>query len=165
MRRVRLRDRSPGADGLRQRDPVRVRLNVETRIEWVEVLLGIFERQCLQAGYDADAVHWMGTAVREAITNGMRHGNRMDPGRRLQVEIEIRRPGRPAPPVRVTVEDEGEGFEFDAVPDPLDENNLLKASGRGIFFMRHFMDQVHWTRAEGGGTRVELVHKTAPPLK
>lgn len=139
-----------------------VRLDVETRIEWVEVLLGVFQRHCLQCGYDADITHWMGAAVREAVTNGMRHGNRMDPAKRLRLEISTRGPDEAGPAVEVLVEDEGEGFDCAAVPDPLEADNLLKDSGRGIFFMRQFMDAVTWSRAPGGGTRVVLVQRRAP---
>lgn len=154
-------------------------LDVETRIEWVEVLLGVFGRHCRQLGCDTDVTHWMEAAVREAVTNGMRHGNRMDPAKRLRMRIEAAGPGRPAaapgpsaagcaapaPPgeISVSVEDEGEGFDSELVPDPLAEDNLLKASGRGIFFMRQFMDEVRWSRAPGGGTRVRLVHRHAAP--
>ena len=142
--------------------PLRVRLDVETRIEWVEVVLGVFERHCAQCGYEADATHWMGAAVREAVTNGMRHGNGMDPRKRLRVHIETRDQLAGGPAVEVAVEDEGDGFDADRVPDPLREDNLLKASGRGIFFMRQFMDRVVWTRTEQGGTRVVLVQRSVP---
>lgn len=155
-------------------------LDVETRIEWVEVLLGVFGRHCRQLGCDTDATHWMEAAVREAVTNGMRHGNRMDPAKRLRMRIETAVPGPsaavPEPvgacggearaaagEISVSVEDEGEGFDTELVPDPLAEDNLLKASGRGIFFMRQFMDEVRWSRAPGGGTRVRLVHRHAAP--
>ncbi len=146
----------------RESRPVTVRLDVETRIEWVEVVLGVFERHCAQCGYGADATHWMGAAVREAVTNGMRHGNRMDPGKRLRIEIETRDSDGGGPAVEVAVEDEGEGFDTAEVPDPLLEDNLLKDSGRGIFFMRQFMDGVTWTRTDRGGTRVVLVQRQVP---
>lgn len=147
-------------------------LDVETRIEWVEVLLGVFGRHCRQLGCDTDATHWMEAAVREAVTNGMRHGNRMDPAKRLRMRIETAGAGAPGDgcgaeaasgEIAVSVEDEGEGFDTELVPDPLAEDNLLKASGRGIFFMRQFMDEVRWSRAPGGGTRVRLVHRHAAP--
>ena len=143
-------------------EPLTVRLDVETRIEWVEVVLGVFERHCAQCGYEAEATHWMGAAVREAVTNGMRHGNGMDPEKRLRVRIETRDRAGGGPAVEVAVEDEGKGFDTAAVPDPLLEDNLLKASGRGIFFMRQFMDGVTWTRTDGGGTRVVLVQRQVP---
>ena len=140
-------------------EPVTVRLDVETRIEWVEVVLGVFERHCAQCGYEPDATHWMGAAVREAVTNGMRHGNRMDPTKRLRIQIETRDGSGGGPAVRIAVEDEGEGFDTAEVPDPLLEDNLLKDSGRGIFFMRQFMDGVTWTRTDRGGTRVVLIQR------
>lgn len=145
-----------------EEEAVMVRLDVETRIEWVEVVLGVFERHCAQCGYEADATHWMGAAVREAVTNGMRHGNRMDPRKRLRIEIETRDGAAGGPAVAVAIEDEGEGFDTTEVPDPLLEDNLLKDSGRGIFFMRQFMDGVTWTRTERGGTRVVLVQQHVP---
>ncbi len=137
---------------------MRAYLDLETRIEWVELVMSIFARACDDSGYDTDTAHWMGAAVREAVTNGMRHGNRMDRTRRLRVRIETPAGGRP---LEVSVEDEGEGFDADAVPDPLREENLLKESGRGIFFMRQFMDEVDWKRVPGGGTRV-ILRKHAP---
>ena len=132
-------------------------VDVETRIEWVEVLMGMFERHCRRLGHDGDGVHWMGAAVREAVTNGMRHGNRMNPARRLRIEIETEAPGSGNPVVLVAVEDEGAGFDPNQIPDPLQEENLPKESGRGIFFMRHFMDEVIWSRTSRGGTRVVLI--------
>lgn len=137
-------------------------LDVETRIEWVEVVLGVFERHCHQCGFDGDATHWMGAALREAVTNGMRHGNRMDPDKRLRVRIETGRPEVGDPAVRIGVEDEGEGFDCSSIPDPLQGSNLLKGSGRGIFFMREFMDSVSWARTPAGGTRVELEQRRVP---
>lgn len=138
---------------------MRIQLDLETRIEWVEVVLGIFERHCRQREFDCDATHWMGAALREALTNGMRHGNLMDPDKRLRVGIETRRGAAGVPAVLVTVDDEGEGFDCGAIPDPLRQDNLLKGSGRGIYFMRQFMDRVTWTRSPTGGTRVELLQR------
>ena len=61
--------------------------------------------------------------------------------------------------VRVT--DQGEGFEPEAVADPLAPENILKSSGRGIFFMRSFMDDVQLTRVPEGGMEVQMVKKLA----
>ncbi len=140
-----------------------VSLEVETRIEWVEVLLGVFGRHCRQLGCDSDATHWMEAAVREAVTNGMRHGNGMDPAKRLRMRIETGADESAGRAIAVCVEDEGDGFDCEGVPDPLAADNLLKDSGRGIFFMRQFMDEVRWSRAPGGGTRVRLVQREARP--
>lgn len=145
--------------------PVTVSLEVETRIEWVEVLLGVFGRHCRQLGCDSDATHWMEAAVREAVTNGMRHGNGMDPSKRLRMRIETTADESSGRAIAVCVDDEGEGFDCEQVPDPLAADNLLKDSGRGIFFMRQFMDEVRWSRAPEGGTRVRLVQRQATPAR
>ena len=89
-----------------EESPMVVRLDVETQIEWVEVVLGVFERRCTQCGYELDAIHSMGTAVREALTDGMRLGNRMDPGKRLRIEIETRSTAAGGPAVEVAIGDE-----------------------------------------------------------
>ena len=59
----------------------------------------------------------------------------------------------------VRVLDQGEGFEPEEIADPLAPENLLKASGRGIFFMRSFMDDVTLRRAAEGGMEVRMVKK------
>jgi len=61
----------------------------------------------------------------------------------------------------VRVLDEGEGFDPEEVADPLAPENILKSSGRGIFFMRSFMDDVVLRRAAEGGMEVRMVKKLA----
>ncbi len=63
------------------------------------------------------------------------------------------------PEFTVVVEDEGEGFNPAAVPDPLAEENLLRASGRGIFFMKNFMDEVTYHFVPKRGTRVTMMKR------
>jgi serine/threonine-protein kinase RsbW len=60
------------------------------------------------------------------------------------------------------VRDQGEGFDPEAVADPLEPNNLLKASGRGIFLIRNFMDEVLLRRAPEGGMEVRMVKLLNP---
>ena len=59
----------------------------------------------------------------------------------------------------VSVQDEGEGFDPDEIPDPLAEENLLRASGRGIFFMKNFMDEVRYHFEPNQGTRVTMMKR------
>ena len=59
----------------------------------------------------------------------------------------------------MSVLDEGEGFEPGDIADPLAPENVLKASGRGIFFMRSFMDDVRIERRPEGGTAVRMSKK------
>ena len=101
-----------------------------------------------------DSAHWMSVAIRESVTNAVRHGNKLDPRKRVIVRFRY-----DAPEFTVVVEDEGEGFNPEKVPDPLAEENLLRASGRGIFFMKNFMDEVSYRFEPNRGTRVTMMKR------
>ncbi len=107
-----------------------------------------------RAGFAEDALFGVDMAVREAVTNAVLHGNRQAEGR--SVELGLASQGSA---LVITVRDQGEGFDPTSVPDPTDAQNLLKASGRGILFMRSFMDDVTWERHPQGGTIVRMTKK------
>ena len=88
-------------------------------------------------------------AMEEALRNAMIHGNKFDPQKKVSVEAEV-----VGGKVRVCVEDEGAGFVSSNVPDPTDEENILKTSGRGVYMINHLMDEVKY---ENGGRRVVMV--------
>jgi serine/threonine-protein kinase RsbW len=94
-------------------------------------------------------------AVTEAVSNAIVHGNRQDPHKQVQLIIE-REPQIDA--LRVIVEDEGMGFDPQSIPDPTREDRLLVESGRGIFLMRAFADEVIYAK---GGRCVELRFRLA----
>jgi serine/threonine-protein kinase RsbW len=97
-------------------------------------------------------------AVRESVINAIKHGNREDQEKLVTIEFSISPPAAPTEFI-VRVVDEGEGFEPQEVADPLAPENILKSSGRGIFFMRSFMDDVVLRRASEGGMEVRMVKK------
>ena len=109
-------------------------------------------------GLEEDAVHWVGVAVRESVINAIKHGNREDTSKTVTIEFALDTPEKPSELV-VRVIDQGRGFEADAVANPLAPENLLKSSGRGIFFMRSFMDDVQLHRVPDGGMEVRMVKK------
>jgi serine/threonine-protein kinase RsbW len=102
--------------------------------------------------FDEDSAHWIGMAVREAVTNAIQHGNKLDLAKKVEVCYGLT-PER----LTVSVRDQGRGFHLDKIPNPLDGDNLLKPSGRGIFYMRTFMDQVDFRALATGGTEVYMV--------
>ena len=102
-------------------------------------------------GFDTEALFGIDMAVREAVTNAVLHGNAQDESK--TVELGFTNAGDQ---LVITVRDRGTGFDPASVPDPTDAQNLLKTSGRGILFMRSFMDSVEWERAQGGGTLVRM---------
>ena len=83
---------------------------------------------------DIFAVH---LALEEAFINAVRHGHKMDATRGVKIDYSVT-PDK----VEVTVTDEGEGFDPEAVPDPRFGENLYKPEGRGLFLMRSYMDVV-----------------------
>jgi serine/threonine-protein kinase RsbW len=93
-------------------------------------------------------------AVREAVTNAVLHGNKQE----LQKPVEVTLLNR-ASALEITVRDHGTGFDPGSVPDPTDPQNLMKTSGRGILFMRTFMDEVQWLRHDQGGTVVRMIKR------
>jgi len=93
-------------------------------------------------------------AVREAVTNAVIHGNSKDEGKVIDIILKSSPEA-----VEISVHDQGVGFNPSEVPDPTVEENLLKTSGRGILFMRNFMDEVVWFVPPEGGTTVRMLKR------
>ena len=93
-------------------------------------------------------------AVREAVANAVKHGNLLDETKAVEITFEDSSEG-----FEITVRDFGAGFEVEEVPDPTNPENLLKANGRGILFMRSFMDAVEWSNHKQGGMIVKMLKK------
>jgi serine/threonine-protein kinase RsbW len=109
-------------------------------------------------GLDEDSQHWVGVSIRECVINAIKHGNRNDASKRVWVEFATAVDnGRSELTIRVR--DEGEGFDPEEVADPLAPENLLKGSGRGIFLIRSFMDEVELTRVPEGGMEIRMVKR------
>lgn len=136
----------------------RIRLSVGSRYENIELVQAALEETLGGLPIDEDAGYWMGIALREAVTNAIKHGNALDPEKKVDVELIVREDA-----VDIVVEDEGGGFDPAAVEDPLAPDNLLKTAGRGIFYMRKFMDKIEYDFGDGGGTKVRLHKKFGDP--
>lgn len=116
------------------------------------------------AGLDDESLYWFGVAVRESVINAVKHGNANDESKRVYIEFTALESDT-VPGVAVRVRDEGAGFDPEAVPSPLEPENLLKAHGRGIFLIRSLMDEVVMRAAAQGGMEVLMVkrlHNTTP---
>lgn len=137
-----------------------VRLEIHSNFDMLDFVQVVSDRMGQLAGLDEDAIHWIGVAVRESVINAIKHGNREDYGKLVTVEFAMAPASAPNELV-VRVLDQGEGFEPEGVADPLAPENLLKSSGRGIFFMRNFMDDVTLRRSAEGGMEVRMVKKLA----
>ena len=131
-----------------------VTIDLASRIEMLETVQTVLGHVTSLVGFDEDAAHYMSVAVRESVVNAIKHGNRGNEKKRVKVSFVI---GPRA--LEVAVLDEGPGFDPRRIPDPVAEENLLKADGRGIFFMRSFMDEVEYSFPPEGGTLVRLVKR------
>jgi len=131
-----------------------VTLDIASRFEMLDVVQTVLAQCCALVGFDDEAVHYMSVAVRESVVNAIKHGNKQDEAKRVHVQFTIHDRA-----LEVQVRDQGPGFDPAAVPDPLAPENLLKAYGRGIFFMRQFMDEVTHSFPPKGGTVVRMLKK------
>jgi serine/threonine-protein kinase RsbW len=131
-----------------------------SRFENIEVAERALSELCGQVGCDDDEVYWLVTALREALANAVRHGNRAQPEREVRVDCTIE-----DRTVTIRVEDEGDGFDPATIPDPTNPENLLRPSGRGIFYMQQFMNRVEFSRAANGGTAVLMVKELQPTTR
>jgi len=125
-----------------------------SRIDTVATAAAAVAEFLSRSGITEDAAFGIDMAVREAVTNAVVHGNRKDENKTVDVTLKSSPDA-----VEISVHDQGAGFNPEDVPDPTAEENILKASGRGIFFMRSFMDEVNWLIRPGGGTTVRMLKR------
>ncbi|MGB9179815.1 MAG: ATP-binding protein [Pyrinomonadaceae bacterium] len=129
-------------------------LTLPSRIEAVGDAADAAAQVVSRSGLGEDAAFGVDMAVREAVTNAVLHGNQQDETKLVEVTFRNSNDG-----LEISVRDQGQGFRPENVPDPTDAQNVLKSSGRGIFFMRNFMDEVEWSHHPGGGTVVRMFKK------
>jgi serine/threonine-protein kinase RsbW len=129
-------------------------LTFPSRIDSIAEAAAAAAEVARRAGFAEDALFGIDMAVRESVTNAVLHGNREDESKPVEVGFHNSAAG-----LRITVRDRGQGFDPAGVADPTDPQNILKASGRGILFMRTFMDDVRWERHPQGGMVVEMLKK------
>jgi serine/threonine-protein kinase RsbW len=140
--------------------PHTVRIEFGSAFDMVDFVQVISDHLCRMIGLDEDTLGWVGVAVREAVVNAVKHGNKNDPGKRVVVEFTTS-PSADPTEIAIRVEDQGEGFDPETLADPLAPENLLKSSGRGIFLVRNFMQDVELRRVPGGGMEIRMVKRAA----
>jgi serine/threonine-protein kinase RsbW len=105
-----------------------------------------------QAGCTERQLHEIGLAVREGVANAVLHGNRCDSKKKVRLKAAVQQGA-----LEIWIQDEGEGFDPDAVPDPLHAEQLLIPSGRGIFLVKACMDEIAVRRTSKGGTELAMI--------
>lgn len=107
-----------------------------------------------EGGFGDAEIFAVDMASRESVANAVKHGNRLDESKPVDIELRQDDTG-----LTIEVRDHGAGFDTESLPDPTNPENLLKSSGRGVLFMRNFMDEVSWRPHPGGGTVVSMLKR------
>ena len=136
------------------KDRLSVEIDIGSRFENIDLVDTLAEEVLRHVGFDDRGVERMGLAIREAVANGVQHGNGEDPAKRVGISFVFEEEE-----VTVRISDQGQGFDLESLPDPLDPENLFKPRGRGILLMNSFMDGVDYVFNPQGGTVVKLRKK------
>jgi len=121
-----------------------VDMSFSTSLAILDLIHPITDRIGQQFGLDEDSRYWIWLATQEALNNAVKHGNKMDPEKVVFFRIDMHEHE-----LIITIKDQGEGFDPADVPDPTNPDNLLKASGRGLFYIHKFMDHVSFITDHG----------------
>ena len=132
----------------------RIELKLPSKIESVDESAVFAEKVARDWGYNDDFLSAIDLAVRESVANAVKHGNKFDEEKQVEVVFTDLPNG-----LELSIRDFGTGFDLETIPDPTNPENLLKVNGRGILFMRTFMDEVEWEKADGGGIVVKMLKK------
>ena len=141
-------------------DPNIVEVTLESDLKSVETAEEIAHKVGEAAGLDEEDQHKVEMAVHESMINAVCHGNKYDVTKRVWFRLQVF-PDR----LEIRIRDQGEGFDPGSLPDPLESENLLRISGRGIFLIRAFMDDFRVQKLPGIGTEVTLVKRIASNSK
>ena len=126
-------------------------------MESVNEVEALAEKIAADAGLDEDASFHVTMAVREAAVNAVLHGNEYDPDK--EITFSHQNNGKS---LIFVITDEGRGVDPAQLPDPRDEANLLRGTGRGIFLIRSMMDEVHFRQLHPGTELTLIKHLAAP---
>lgn len=129
----------------------RVSYTLDSTLESVNQAEGTALNLAEQSGFSEDEAQRISMAVREGMVNAVLHGNQYDPQKKVRISFESYENS-----LVIRIADEGKGLDPDHIPDPLAPENLLKTSGRGIFLIRAFMDEVRFATLNPG-TEITLI--------
>ena len=134
----------------------RLSFSLASTMESVDAVEAAAEKLAVEAGLDEDERFHVTMAVREAAVNAVLHGNEYNPDKSIAVSLE-----NTGEALVFTIADQGKGLDPQMLPDPRAPENLLRGTGRGIFLIRSFMDEVNFRQLHPG-TELTLVKHLAP---
>jgi serine/threonine-protein kinase RsbW len=139
--------------------PPTIRLEFGSAFDMLDFVQVVSDYVGRLTGLYEDQLYEVSVAVREGVVNAIKHGNKHDIAKRVIVEFSV----EPKDHMTVRVKDDGPGFDPEDIPDPLAPENIMKGSGRGILFMRNYMDDVTVSRHPEGGMQIWMKKRRAAP--
>lgn len=145
-----------GDTSLNKPDTGKMTFTLPSTMESVSEVEAAAEKMATEAGFDEDELFKLAMAVREAAVNAVLHGNDYDPTKKIAVSLE-----NTGKSLVMTIADQGNGLDPDSLPDPLAPENLMRGTGRGIFLIRSFMDEVRFRQLDPGTELTMIKHLPA----
>ena len=133
----------------------RTTLTLDSTLSTVDRLEKEAETFAKRLGFSEDETGNVAMAVREAAVNAVIHGNAYDRSKHVHASFEATDAD-----LVFSISDEGHGFDIQNIPDPLSPENIMRGSGRGIFLMRSFMDEVHFRQLSPGMELTLIKHRS-----
>jgi len=129
----------------------KITYTLESSLDSVNRVEQTAEEMARKVGLEEEEIYRVAMAVREAAVNAVLHGNAYDPDKSITASFESTTES-----LVIRIADQGKGLNPETLPDPLAPENLLRGSGRGIFLIRSFMDEVHFRQLQPG-TELTLI--------
>lgn len=127
------------------------RVKIASEIKNLRIIEKIIDDITTESGIDKSSYGKIMVSTMEAVNNAILHGNKCNINRNVNVFINLEKND-----LKIIVEDEGEGFNYNNIPDPTLPENIEKFAGRGVFLMRNLADAVNFNEK---GNKVELIFR------
>lgn len=128
-----------------------VEITIASALDLIDIVTLTADHLSKLSGFDEEEQYRINLAVRESVANAIEHGNKYNHEKTVETRFHLT-----AAKLTVSIRDHGTGFDPETLPDPLDPQNLLNPAGRGILYMRSFMDHVDLVRHPEGGMQITM---------
>jgi len=131
----------------------RIKIEIPSELQYVDPVVTYLTDHLARFGLSESPDSNTSTALHEALTNAIRHGNQLKPSKKVTITVELTHEQ-----AIFTITDEGQGFDPSQVCDPTQKEHLMRNCGRGLLFIRHFMDEVRYNER---GNQVTMIKKAS----
>ena len=118
---------------------MKLNLELQSSYKALDLLEGLLNDLQDALGFDNDFYARLMLSVSEATTNAIVHGNKLNPSKKVTIHADAN-----THTLAFTIKDEGDGFNPDTIPNPLEEEHLLIPSGRGVFLIKEYADELEY---------------------